>query len=198
MDPIARIAELDAQLKTMLAASSVKDATIADLTAKLQAMELRLSAMQRRIFGRSSEKLHDPGQQILDLLGNTPLPFASAALTTEVTAADQAPAEEVPARRRQRGKRLGRLPDHVEVVERVIDVPEAERIGVNGQPLVRVGEEVVERFGYVPTHYLRERTVRPIYGRPFVDSDIQPRVVAPAPAFLVPKGLTATRSPSRC
>lgn len=189
MDPITHIAELEVQMKAVLAASSAKDATIADLTAKLQAMELRLSAMQRRIFGRSSEKLHDPGQQTLDLLGNTPLPFASAALTTEVTAADQAPAEEVPARRGKRGKRLGRLPDHVEVVERVIDVPEAERIGVDGQPLVRVGEEVVERLGYVPSHYLRERTVRPIYGRPFVDSDIQPRVVAPAPTFLVPKGL---------
>ena len=182
MDPIAHIAELEQRVQE-------RDATIADLTAKLQAMEVRLSAMQRRIFGRSSEQLHDPGQQTLNLLGNDPLPFDSAALTAEVTAADQTPAIDTPVRRRPRGKRLGRLPDHIEVVERIIDVPEAERIGNDGRPLVRVGEEIVERLGYVPSHYLRERTVRPIYGRPFTDAQIQPRVVAPAPAFLVHKGL---------
>jgi transposase len=196
MDPIARIAELEAQMTSVLAALTAKDATIAakdatiaDLTAKLQAMEVRLSAMQRRIFGRSSEQLHDPGQQTLNLLGNDPLPFDSAALTAEVTAADQAPAEEVPVRRRPRGKRLGRLPNHVVVDERVIDVPEAERIGRDGQPLVHLSNEVTERVDYVPSHYRRLRLVRPVYGRPFVDAEIQPRVVAPAPAFLVPKGL---------
>lgn len=182
MDPIARIAELEQRVQD-------RDVTIADLTAKLQAMEVRLSAMQRRIFGRSSEQLHDPGQQTLNLLGTDPLPFDSAALTAEVTAADQTPVDETSVRRRPRGKRLGRLPQHVEVVERIIDVPEAERIGVDGRPLVRVGEEIVERLGYVPSHYLRERTVRPIYGRPFTDAQIQPRVIAPAPAFLVHKGL---------
>jgi transposase len=182
MDPVARITELEQRVQE-------RDATIADLTAKLQAMEVRLSAMQRRLFGRSSEQLHDPGQQTLNLLGNDPLPFDSAALTAEVTAADPTPADDAPVRRRPRGKRLGRLPDHIEMVERIVDVPEAERIGVDGRPLVRVGEEVVERLGYVPSHYLRERIVRPIYGRPFTDAQIQPRVVAPAPAFLVHKGL---------
>ena len=189
MDPITRITELGAQARDMLAAIAAKDATISDLTAKLQAMEARLSAMQRRIFGRSSEQFHDPGQQTLNLLGNDPLPFDSAALTAEVTAADQAPAEETPVRRRPRGKRLGRLPHHIKVVERIIDVPEAERIGGDGRPLVCAGKEIIERLGYVPSHYLRERTVRPIYGRPFTDAQIQPRVVAPAPAFLVHKGL---------
>jgi len=189
MDPITRITELEAQARNMHAAVAAKDAMIADLTAKLQAMEVRLSAMQRRIFGRSSEKLHDPGQQTLNLLGNDPLPFDSAALTAEVTAADQTPAIDTPVRRRPRGKRLGRLPDHVEVEERIIDVPEAERMGVDGQPLARLSDEVTERIDYVPSHYRRLRLVRPVYGRPFTDAEFQPRVVAPAPAFLVPKGL---------
>lgn len=189
MDPITRITELEAQARKMLAAVAAKDATIADLTAKLQAMEVRLNAMQRRIFGRSSEQLHDPGQQTLNLLGNNPLPYDSAALTAEVTAADPTSAEETPVRGRPRGKRLGRLPDHVVVDERIIDVPEAERIGGDGQPLVRLSDEITERLDYVPSHYRRLRLVRPVYGRPFVDADEQPRVVAPPPSFLVTKGL---------
>jgi transposase len=196
MDPLARIDTLEAQLRDLLAVVAAKDAAlaakdvrIADLTAKLQAMEVRLSAMQRRTFGRSSEQLHDPGQQTLDLLGSGPLPFGSAAAIAEVPAADQVPAATTPARRRPRGKRLGRLPDHIELVERVLDVPEAERIGRDGLPLVRLTEEVVERIDYVPSHYRRLRIIRPVYGRAFTDGDVQPRVVAPAPAFLVPRGL---------
>lgn len=189
MDPITRIAELEAQVREVLAVVAAKDATIADLTAKLQAMDVRLSAMQRRIFGRSSEQLHDPGQQVLDLLGKDPLPFGTAALTAEVTAANQEPVVEAPARRQPRGKRLGRLPEHVEVVERVIDVPAAERIGVDGRPLMRLTDEITERLDYIPSHYRRLRIVRPVYGRPFTDGDVQPRVVAEPPAFLVAKGL---------
>ncbi len=82
MDPIARIANLKKKMQAVLAALAekaaqlaAKDAIIADLTAKLQAMEARLSALlQRRIFRRCSEQLHDPGQQTLNLLGDDPLP----------------------------------------------------------------------------------------------------------------------------
>jgi transposase len=196
MDPIARIAELEAQMASVLAALAAKDATIAakdatiaDLTGKLQAMEARVSAMQRRIFGRSSEQLHDPGQQVIDLLGKDPLPFACAAPVAETAAANQEPVADAPAVRQPRGKRLSRLPEHVEVVERIIDVPADQRIGADGLPLVRISEEVTERLDYIPSHYRRLRLVRPVYGRPFVDRDEQPRVVAPPPAFLVAKGL---------
>jgi transposase len=196
MDPLARIDALESQVRDLLAVVAAKDATIAakdatiaDLIAKLQAMEVRLSAMQRRIFGRSSEQLHDPGQQTLDLLGSGLVPFGSAAATAEATAADRVSATVIPAARRPRGKRLGRLPDHIELVERVLDVPEAERVGRDGLPLVRLTEEVVERLDYVPSHYRRLRIIRPVYGRAFTDADVQPRVVAPAPTFLVPRGL---------
>lgn len=189
MDQSARIAELETQMREVLALVAAKDATIADLTAKLQAMEARLSAMQRRLFGRSSEQLHDPGQQVLDLLGKDPLPFACAAPIAEVAAANQEPVAGVPAVRQPRGKRLSRLPEHVEVVEQVIDVPADERIGTDDLPLVRISEEVTERLDYIPSHYRRLRIVRPVYGRPFVDRDEQSRVVAPPPAFLVANGL---------
>lgn len=193
MDPIARIAELEAQMTAALATKdatiAARDATIIDLTAKLQAMEVRLSAMQRRIFGRSSERLHDSGQQVIDLLGKDPLPFASAVPIAEVAAANQEPVTDAPAARQPRGKRLSRLPEHVEVVEQVIDVPAEQRIGVDGKALVRVSEEITERLDYIPSHYRRLRIVRPVYGRPFADGDEQPRLVAPPPAFLVVKGL---------
>jgi transposase len=189
MDPNLRIDELERLV-------AAKDATIADLTAKLQAMEARITAMQRRIFGRSSEQLHDPGQQTLDFLTrDVSSPFVDAAATAEVPAAatSETTGDEdtaaVPAQRRKRGKRLGRLPDHVEVTERVIDVPEAERLGADGQPLVRLTDEITERLDYVPSHYRRLRIIRPVYGRPFADGQVQPRMVAAAPAFLVEKGI---------
>jgi uncharacterized coiled-coil protein SlyX len=166
MDPNLRIDELERLV-------AAKDATIADLTAKLQAIEARITAMQRRIFGRSSEQLHDPGQQALDFLTrDVSSPFVDAAATAEVPAATTSEttadtdAAAVPAQRRKRGKRLGRLPDHVEVTERIIDVPEAERLGADGQPLVRLTDEITERLDYVPSHYRRLRSYSPMAPAP--------------------------------
>lgn len=196
MDPNTRTAELERVIAAQHDALRAKDATIADLTAKLQAIEVRIAAMQQRLFGRSSERFHDPGQQSLDFLaGGTASPFVAAAAITEVpaapsneTAAEPEP-ETAPASPRKRGKRLGRLPDHVETVDRVIDVPEADRIGHDGQPLAHLTNEITERLDYVPSHFRRLRIIRPVYGKPFADEETQPRVVAPAPTFLVAKGL---------
>lgn len=159
-----------------------RNAQIADLTQKLQAMEQRLSAMNRRVFGSSSERFHDSGQQQLDLGGDEKVPFVVAAAAPEASAAD--PDEK---KRKARRARKARIPAHVETVEHVIEVPESERIGEDGQPMARLGEETSERLHYIPSHFQRQRIVRPIYGKPY--SDHQDRVIAPPPAFLVAKGL---------
>jgi transposase len=179
VDPAERIAELEAE-------TARQRAVIADLTDKLQAMEARIQAMSRRLFGPSSERLHDPGQQALDLDG-ADRPFDVAAAVAETPAADPAPATNSPVRQRRR--RRARLPEGVAVVERIIDVPEADRIGPGGIPLKHLADEVSERLHYVPSHFERHRLVRPIYGVPFTDAETAPRVVAPPPAFLVAKGL---------
>ena len=180
----ARIAELEEQLRQ-------RDALIATMQEQMRAMEARITAMQRTIFGRSSERLHDPNQQSLDL-GQGADPFAAAAAPAEDAAAnpnedDEADADDHADRPgRGRGRRRGKLREIV-VEERVVDVPESERIASDGTPLRRIGEAVSERMDYIPPHFRTLRFIRPIYGKPF-DTD-EPRVMAPPPRFLIAKGL---------
>ena len=191
MDRHARIAALEAENAQQRALITRQQTTITQLTEKIAAMEQRLSAMNRRIFGASSERVHDTGQQNLDLGGNHD-PFVNAAATTESTAATdhQTPGTaglDSPVKRRT--PRRPRVPENIEVVEHVVDVPEHDRIGIDGHPLVRLTDAVSERLDYIPSHFRRLRIVRPIYGRPFADAETQPRVVAEPPAFLVKQGL---------
>lgn len=188
MDPAARIAELEAENARLRGELAQRDALIATMQEQLRTLEARLMAMQRRVFGRSSELLHDPHQQNIDFGGaGGALPFAVAAAPAEDAAADaeeEAAAEERPARRARRRRKL--LLREIVVEERMLDVPESERLASDGTPLKKLTEEVSERLDYIPAHYRRLRFVRPVYGTPFSD---EARVVAPPPAFLVAKGL---------
>lgn len=69
---VARIAELEAQVRQ-------RDALITTMQEQLRAMEARMAAMQRRLFGRSSERLNDPNQQSIDFGQGASGPFAVAA-----------------------------------------------------------------------------------------------------------------------
>lgn len=185
MDPSARIAELEEQLRQ-------RDALIATMQEQLRAMEARIAAMQRRLFGRSSEQLHDPNQQAIDFGHGASGPFAVAAAPAEDAAASSATADDADDAndspvRQGCGRRRRLLLREIVVEERVVDVPESQRIASDGTPLRKLTEEVSERLDYIPAHYRRLRLVRPVYGLPFVDDE--PRVVAPPPRFLVAKGL---------
>lgn len=178
----ARIAELEEQLRQ-------RDAIIATMQEQLRTMEARMAAMQRRVFGRSSEQLNDPNQQAIDFGQGASAPFAVAVAPAEDAAAttdDDADADDRPVCQGH-GRRRGLLLREIVVEERVIDVPESQRIGSDGMPLRKLTEEVSERMDFIPAHYRKLRLIRPVYGKPFADDE--PRVVAPPPRFLVAKGL---------
>lgn len=191
MDPATRIAELEAENAQLRAELAQRDALIATMQEQLRALEARMAAMQRRIFGRSSEQLHDPNQQAIDFGQGASGPFAVAAAPAEDAAAAPADGDDEnddgrPARQ-GRGRQRRLLLREIVVEERVIDVPESQRIASDGTPLRQLTEEVSERLDYIPAHYRRLRIVRPVYGKPFADDE--PRLVAPPPRFLVAKGL---------
>ena len=175
-------------------------ATVADLTEKLEVMTYRMAQMARRVFGRSSET-HHPDQQQLDeimrqiLVENelrpddvTAAAAAAAATTATATASASASgaAAPVPAVK-PRTKRRGRLtlPDTLPIEERLIELPESERIGPDGKPLPQIGTRIVDKLDHFPAWFRRLRLIYAIYG----SSLPQVRISATPMPCIVPKGL---------
>ena len=152
----------------------------AELTRQLEAV-LRENALLRqkvdllvkRVFGSSSEKLSpDQLELLLALSGTAPAAVAPA----------EKPA--TPAIVRPQKERAPRLPEHLPVIEEVLD-PEAVKAAP--EQWRRIGEEVSEQLDYEPGRFLRRRLVRPKYVRKD-DRDAAP-VIAPLPARLQDRSL---------
>lgn len=121
-----------------------KDRQIESLHQELRLALQMVEMMRHRMFGRSSEQNHpDQGtfEQILSecdqLNGSTPSVAAEK--------------EEIEYERNKPGsyKSNGRvkIPDHLERVEKILDLPESEKIcPVTGEPLIRIGEDVTEQL----------------------------------------------------
>jgi transposase len=170
--------------------------SVADLTEKLEVMAFRLALMTRRTFGRSSEG-HHPDQQHLDeilrqilvdeaLRPDESVSEANAAAVSTSAAAAAAATSVVSAT--SRPKRRGRLvlPDTLPSEDRLIDVPESERMGADGKPLPQIGMRVVEKLDYFHAWFRRLRFLYPIYASPFSD---ELRITAKPVPCVVPKGL---------
>lgn len=188
MEMTPREAELTARLEKMersfAALAGQLEAALAEnerLRTENKLLRQKVDKLVHRLFGKSSEKL-DPAQ--LELL----LQF-----TEEEGAAGKAPAspcsgpgadtwEAAPdAHRKPRPapERRPRLPEHLPVVEQII---EPDEVQAQPQAWRRIGEEVSEQLDYEPARFLRRRTVRPKYVR---RGDMEhPPVIAPLPPSL--------------
>ncbi len=138
----------------------------------------KLDALARRIFGVSSEVLN-PAQ--LQLLLSLP------ELSAQPTATPAAPAVVLerapkPAKR----SRAPRLPEHLPVIEEVID---PEPVKAAPEHWRCIGQEVSEQLDYEPGRFLRRRTVRRKYVHR-TEVDAAP-VIAPLPECLQERGLAA-------
>jgi transposase len=188
MELTPREAELTARLEKMersfAGLAGQLEAALAEnerLRTENKLLRQKVDKLVHRLFGKSSEKL-DPAQ--LELL----LQF-----TEEETAAGKGPAspcggpgadtwEASPNAHRQprpATARKPRLPEHLPVVEQII---EPDEVQAQPQAWRRIGEEVSEQLDYEPARFLRRRTVRPKYVR---RGDMEhPPVVAPLPPSL--------------
>ena len=178
-------------------------AAVADLTEKLLAMQARVAVLTRRSFGRSSEA-HHPDQQQLDeimrqVLVDAALQPDESTATTVASAVDPtattatATTSAATTRIKPRIKRRGRLvlPDTLPTEDRLMTVPESERLGLDGKPLPQIGTRIVEKLDYLPAWFRRLRLIYPIYGVPFSD---EPRITAAPLPCIVPKGLPTDRT----
>jgi len=169
-----------AALKALLLAERAAHAQTSE---RLQRAELqlaqakvRMKALLKRYFGRSSEQL-DPNQ----------LQMAWAAVEADLAQppADSAPAAAAtpPKPPRAGSPRRARRMEDLPVLETiVVDVPEDQKIGPDGTALVKIRDEVTEEVDYQPGKLFRRRIVRPVYASPAKDcsprvADLPPRVI---------------------
>lgn len=177
---LAAQAALIAAREQETAAAEENAAAIADEVGELKARNERLEylvkELRRALYGKKSERL-DPDQ--LDLLLED--------LETAVAKAE----EESEARGRGRAARehsrrnIGRLPDHLERIEQVIESESLDCPCGCGE-MVRIGEDRTERLDCVPAKLRVIVTVRPKYACRTCEAGV---TQAPAPAHLIEGGL---------
>ena len=149
-----------------------KQLQIEELTRKLQSAERKMNMLQhqveqllRRVYGRRSEKL-DPNQMMFDELILEALDQPVPQVPPEL------PVEQKTERRKPRTvnrRHPGRIPipEHLERVEIVLDIPEEKKLcPETGKPLKKIGEEVSEKLEYRPGKLIVNVYRRPKYASP--------------------------------
>jgi transposase len=141
---------------------------IEELTQKLHSSELNLSRLQhqveqllRRIYGRRSEKM-DPNQMMFEslILEAIQQPVSNPEPLVPLVESEK------PAPVRTKRNHPGRIPipDHLERVEIVLDLPEEQKIcPQSGQPLKQIGWEISEKLEYRPGKLIVNVYKRPKY-----------------------------------
>jgi transposase len=156
---------------------------IGELTKKLQSAQRNITMLQhqveqllRRVYGRRSEKL-DPNQLMFDEL-------LREALEQPPSLPEPSLEPSITVRKRPKNSRRnhpGRIPipEHLERVEIVLDIPEEEKIcPETGKALKQIGFEVSEKLEYRPGKLLVNVYKRPKYASP--DSSAEVGVITAA------------------
>jgi transposase len=162
----------EAQLTQQLAESQ---AALAAALRENQLLRQKVDLLVRRIFGSSSEKLDSAQLELLQL------PEAAAAPEPAPV-----PPRQVIRPARPRPPKAPRLPDHLPVVEEVID---PEPVKTQPENWRCIGQEVTEQLDYEPGRFFKRRTVRRTYVHR-TEPDSAP-VTAPLPPCLQERGLAA-------
>ena len=110
----------------------------------------KIDALVRRVFGSSSEQLDRSQLELLLQLSASATPAEPTAVIT--------PKNEVKVQPRK--SRAPRLPDHLPVMEEVID---PEPVKTAPEQWRCIGQEVSEQLDYEPARFLRRRIIRRKY-----------------------------------
>ena len=143
-----------------------KDEQIAELARQTETLdrtvgELRqqIALLQRRLYGPRSEKYH-PDQLFLGGVMQE---------SESDSPAEAPPTVPVKASVRRKARPHGRLkiPEHIERVDEVLDLPEEQkRDPQTGEALVRLREETSEKLAWKPGQWYVRRFIRPVYVHP--------------------------------
>jgi len=167
-DLAALQAERDALAKEVVVLRSETARLEREMALITELYQQRLADLRRRLYGPSSEKA-DAKQ----------LELAYESVRDDENLAQDAPPEPKPASEPRRGGGRRPAPRNLPVERIVLDVPEAERIG-----LVKIREEVTEEIDYLPSRFIRRQYVRPVYADPAKTSV---PVMASLPARVIPQ-----------
>lgn len=146
---------------------------LASKDTQITALREQLNILLAKRFGPSSEK-HAPDQLGL---------FNEVELSAEDETDEDAPDENlsVPAHSRKKPGRKP-LPDYLERVEVLHDLPEEEKICPHdGTQLTRIGEEVSEQLDVIPAKVQVLRHIRPKYACPCCREGIKTALMPPQP-----------------
>jgi len=176
------LAQKDAQIAELTAQ---KDAQIGELSRKIESLQRQLTTLQhqmeqmlRRLYGRKSERLN-PNQLMFDSI---------VIQSLEQTGADQQPEipveQEVQIKSRKVSQHHGRvpIPEHLERVEILLDIPEEQKIcPETGKPLKVINIEVSEKLEYRPGKLIVNVYKRPQYALPDYSESSAGILSAPMP-----------------
>ena len=160
----------EAELTTLLEQCQ---AALAQSLRENQLLREKINLLVRRVFGSSSEKMDVAQLQLL--LAGVELVAPAAESQAEIPLAKaQNPAPRKP--------KTPRLPDHLPVVEEIVD---PEPVKAAPEQWRQIGQEVSEQLDYEPARYFRRRLVRRTYvpKAPKADAENVP-VTAPLPPTL--------------
>ena len=165
---------LEAELTAALDASQRQ---IAELKQENGLLRQKIDALVKRIFGAKSEKM-DPAQLELFMAGLDPAgepapPADGPAATTTGDALTKVPAVAPPASR-PKPVRRPRLPEHLPIVEEIVD---PDIVLANPARFRFVNQVVTEQLDFVRGHFLRRHIIRRKYV-PIGNPDVAP-VIAP-------------------
>jgi transposase len=163
--------EREEQLSRLLAQSQE---ALSHLQQENAFLRQKIDALVRRVFGSSSEVLEADQLQLL-LQGQAETAAPAAPLVPAPAAKTSKPA---------RSENKPRLPEHLPVIEEVID---PDMVKAQPEAWRCIGQEVSEQLDYEPGRFLRRRLIRRKYVHK-VDLD-RPPLLAPLPLCLQERAL---------
>jgi len=188
-----RIAELEATNARLVSANLALQKKLDDVTGRLEVLLHRVSQMSRRMYSNSSERHHPDQQSIFEVESVA----ADLARTLEATkdpgstifTAALPPDAPVPPKRRG-GKKPGQgrlqVPVHLHIEVTNVEIPESERIGLDGRLLVQVDSKTVVKLDYIAGGFCARHIITPIYGAPW--NHDSGKLYAQVPPCIVPQG----------
>ena len=189
----SQASELIAQKDSIiLEITAQKDAQIGELTRKLESTQRQLTILQhqmeqmlRRLYGRKSEQLN-PNQMMFDSIILESLEQNALQVPLE----DTAPVGPEVVKTRKASEHHGRvpIPEHLERVEILLDIPEEQKVcPETGEPLKVISVEVSEKLEYRPGKLIVNVYKRPQYAVPERADSFGGVIAAPMPDHPIAK-----------
>lgn len=168
-----RPGEQNIRMQEWVALVAAKDLELAELRAQIE-------DLQRQLYGSRSEKLQRPEQDESPDEAEQPNEAAEPARRGPPPSRTN----KDPAARRQGGGRAP-IPEELEVIQIIIDLPEAEKFcRVTGEPLEFLRNEITRKIDFITGQWVCREYVRPMYAR---RADLKAAVMKPVLARLPPQ-----------